>query len=162
MMIHFPSRKNRDKPGVLLFPKILICLDCGFSQFAAPKRNWHCLEQIRRQVNPLHGGSSVESGATHKPLSRNDCFYSSEQLGSGPCFHNVAPRAYAQSFLHHFARRFLAQEDYSGRRDKFANLSSDLEAIQDWESDVQQNQIWLQFHRFLNRCQSVRHFTNDL
>jgi hypothetical protein len=36
MMIHFPG-KNRERPGVLLFPKILICLDCGFSQFAAPK-----------------------------------------------------------------------------------------------------------------------------
>jgi len=37
MMIHFSDRNNRDKPGVLLFPKILICLDCGFSGFAAPK-----------------------------------------------------------------------------------------------------------------------------
>ena len=31
--IHFHGLKNIDDPGVLLFPKLLVCLDCGFSQF---------------------------------------------------------------------------------------------------------------------------------
>jgi len=33
MLIHFPGLKNIDKPGVLLFPKLLVCLDCGSSRF---------------------------------------------------------------------------------------------------------------------------------
>jgi hypothetical protein len=31
--IHFPGLKNLDKPTVLVFPKVLVCLDCGFSWF---------------------------------------------------------------------------------------------------------------------------------
>ena len=33
IMIHFSGLRNLDKPGVLVFPKLLICLDCGVSQF---------------------------------------------------------------------------------------------------------------------------------
>jgi hypothetical protein len=33
MMIHFPGLKNIDKPGVLLFTKLLVCMHCGFSRF---------------------------------------------------------------------------------------------------------------------------------
>jgi len=32
--IHFPGRENRDKPHVFVFPKLLVCLDCGFSAFS--------------------------------------------------------------------------------------------------------------------------------
>jgi len=35
--IHFSGLKNLDKPSVLVFPKILVCLDCGFSRFTAPE-----------------------------------------------------------------------------------------------------------------------------
>jgi hypothetical protein len=31
--IHFPGRKGLDKPAVLVFPKLVVCLDCGFTQF---------------------------------------------------------------------------------------------------------------------------------
>jgi hypothetical protein len=31
--IHFRGIKNLDKPGVLVFPKVLVCMDCGFSRF---------------------------------------------------------------------------------------------------------------------------------
>jgi hypothetical protein len=37
MNVHFPETENREKPGVWLFPKILVCLDCGSSVFAVPK-----------------------------------------------------------------------------------------------------------------------------
>jgi hypothetical protein len=30
--------ENLDKPGVWLFPKLLVCLDCGFSQLKVPAR----------------------------------------------------------------------------------------------------------------------------
>jgi hypothetical protein len=33
MIIHFSGIKNLDEPGVWAFPKLLVCLDCGFSRF---------------------------------------------------------------------------------------------------------------------------------
>ena len=35
--VHFPGLKNLDKPSVFVFPKLFICLDCGFSRFVTPK-----------------------------------------------------------------------------------------------------------------------------
>jgi hypothetical protein len=35
--VHFRGLKKRDKPSVFVFPKLLICLDCGLSRFATPK-----------------------------------------------------------------------------------------------------------------------------
>ena len=37
MLIHFSGTKHRDTPGVLAFPKVSICLDCGFSWFTTPE-----------------------------------------------------------------------------------------------------------------------------
>jgi hypothetical protein len=33
MMIHFSGPMRVDNPGVLMFPKILVCMDCGFARF---------------------------------------------------------------------------------------------------------------------------------
>lgn len=33
MIIHSP-RLNLKNPGVWVFPKLVVCLDCGFSQFS--------------------------------------------------------------------------------------------------------------------------------
>jgi hypothetical protein len=33
MGIHFLGLKNIDKPTVWVFPALLVCLDCGFSEF---------------------------------------------------------------------------------------------------------------------------------
>jgi len=35
--IHFLGPQNIDRPGVWAFPKLLICLDCGFSRFYASR-----------------------------------------------------------------------------------------------------------------------------
>jgi len=35
--IHFPGLKGLDKPVVFVFPKLLLCLDCGFTEFAIPE-----------------------------------------------------------------------------------------------------------------------------
>jgi hypothetical protein len=37
MNIHFPGLKNLDKPSVWTFPKLLVCLDCGYSRFTIPE-----------------------------------------------------------------------------------------------------------------------------
>lgn len=36
MMIHFAGSAHLANPGVLAFPKISICLDCGASRFITP------------------------------------------------------------------------------------------------------------------------------
>jgi hypothetical protein len=36
IIIHFTGLKNVNNPGVWLFPKFLVCLDCGFAHFNVP------------------------------------------------------------------------------------------------------------------------------
>ena len=35
--IHFTGLKGRDKSIVWVFPQLLVCLDCGFTEFAIPE-----------------------------------------------------------------------------------------------------------------------------
>jgi len=35
--IHIPGMKNLDKPPVLVFPKLLVCLSCGFAECTFPE-----------------------------------------------------------------------------------------------------------------------------
>ena len=44
MMIHFSGRRNIDNPGVLAFPKVSVCLDCGFSRFTTPEADLRILK----------------------------------------------------------------------------------------------------------------------
>jgi hypothetical protein len=37
LAIHFPGLKGRDKPIVWVFPKLVVCLNCGFTEFAIPE-----------------------------------------------------------------------------------------------------------------------------
>jgi hypothetical protein len=37
MIIHCDGLKNLENSGVLLFPKLLVCVNCGFSQLTVPK-----------------------------------------------------------------------------------------------------------------------------
>ena len=37
MAIHFPGLEGLDKPIVWVFPKLLVCLNCGFTEFAIPE-----------------------------------------------------------------------------------------------------------------------------
>jgi len=37
LSIRLQGLKKLDKPNVLVFPKILVCLDCGFSRFTTQK-----------------------------------------------------------------------------------------------------------------------------
>jgi hypothetical protein len=37
IIVHLGGLKNLDKSGVLLFPKLLVCSDCGFSRFTVPE-----------------------------------------------------------------------------------------------------------------------------
>jgi hypothetical protein len=35
--VHFPGMKNIDKPVVWVFPKVIVCLDCGIAEFGVPE-----------------------------------------------------------------------------------------------------------------------------
>ena len=35
--IHFPGLKGLDKPTVWVFPKLVVCFDCGFTEFLIPE-----------------------------------------------------------------------------------------------------------------------------
>ena len=37
MAIHFPGLKNIDKPVVWVFPEVVVCLDCGATEFVVPE-----------------------------------------------------------------------------------------------------------------------------
>jgi hypothetical protein len=45
--IHFPAVANVNDPGVLVFPKLLVCLDCGSSQFALSESALRVLREGR-------------------------------------------------------------------------------------------------------------------
>jgi hypothetical protein len=69
MLIHFPGLKNIDQPSVWLFPKLLVCLDCGSSRFTVPAteltsvakatltNNSSVLEQSAGDVAPANGAA---------------------------------------------------------------------------------------------------------
>ena len=43
--IHFPGLKGLDKPIVWTFPKLAICLECGFTEFTVPERETRALRE---------------------------------------------------------------------------------------------------------------------
>jgi hypothetical protein len=70
MLIHFPGLKNLDKPAVWLFPKLLVCLDCGFSRFTVPGKEL----------------ASVVKGASANKSSRLEQSAGDVAFGSGIAF----------------------------------------------------------------------------
>jgi hypothetical protein len=57
MMIHFSGLRNIDDSGLLAFPKILVCLNCGFSQFVMTQAE---LARLRKR----------RATSDHQPLQR--------------------------------------------------------------------------------------------
>ena len=44
--VHFPGLQGLDKPIVLVYPKLVVCLDCGFTEFAIPEIELRRLAEI--------------------------------------------------------------------------------------------------------------------
>lgn len=49
--IHFPGLKGLDKPLVLVFPQLLVCSNCGFTEFVIPK------PELRRLIEDEAAGA---------------------------------------------------------------------------------------------------------
>jgi hypothetical protein len=45
-MIHFKDFNHLAHPGVLTFPTVLVCLDCGFSCFKIPESELRLLREV--------------------------------------------------------------------------------------------------------------------
>jgi hypothetical protein len=43
--IHFSGLKNLDVPVMWVFPKLNVCLDCGFAEFEIPESELHVLAE---------------------------------------------------------------------------------------------------------------------
>jgi hypothetical protein len=43
--IHFPGLKNVNKRPVVVFPELLICLNCGKAEFSVPKEELKLLAE---------------------------------------------------------------------------------------------------------------------
>jgi hypothetical protein len=43
--IHFPGPRNLDEPGFFVFPKLAVCLDCGFTRCTLPERELCLLKE---------------------------------------------------------------------------------------------------------------------
>jgi hypothetical protein len=53
LAIHFPGLKGLNKSIVFVFPKLTVCLRCGFTEFTVPER----------ELQVLKDGSPVEGAA---------------------------------------------------------------------------------------------------
>ncbi len=56
MNIHFCGLANIDRPGVLVFPKLLVCLDCGCSRFSTPAAELSELARGAATAEPSNRG----------------------------------------------------------------------------------------------------------
>jgi hypothetical protein len=45
VMIHFSGRKHLENPGVLTFPELLVCLDCGSTRFRIAQAELNLLQE---------------------------------------------------------------------------------------------------------------------
>lgn len=53
VMIHFCGLKHLANPGVFVFPRVLVCLDCGFSRCTTPESELQALGkgiEVRKAV----------------------------------------------------------------------------------------------------------------
>jgi hypothetical protein len=65
VLVHFAGLKNLDKPGVFLFPDLLVCLDCGSSQFSVPPEKELALLASRA---PISERSTAQRGVDEHAL----------------------------------------------------------------------------------------------
>jgi hypothetical protein len=57
MMIHFTGPESLDQPGVLAFPSLLVCMDCGRTEFIIPETALAELANGIRKSEPKGSGT---------------------------------------------------------------------------------------------------------
>ena len=59
--IHFPGPIHLDEPGFFVFPKLAVCLDCGFAKFTVPERELCLLEKGLAGHRQTHIGNHKDA-----------------------------------------------------------------------------------------------------
>jgi hypothetical protein len=54
--IHFLGLEGLNKPVVWVFPELMVCLDCGFTEFAIPQNELRLLEQAAAPTSEERNG----------------------------------------------------------------------------------------------------------
>jgi hypothetical protein len=96
IIVHFAGLKNLDTPPVFVFPKLLVCLDCGFTEFAIPEAEVRQLGEVSSAcgiaARPTQGWSfnlsevaavlplrssevEIRESVADKPLAMKNGFY---------------------------------------------------------------------------------------
>jgi hypothetical protein len=71
ILVHFPGLKNLDKPPLWVFPKLSVCLDCGFSRFTTPERELAILAGGPQRIEPhSRGGSNMSCSVAEGKFER--------------------------------------------------------------------------------------------
>ena len=60
--LHFSGLQNLDTPSMLQFPKVWVCLDCGFSRFCIPET----------ELERLGGATKTREVSRKNTLSRSN------------------------------------------------------------------------------------------
>ena len=55
LAIHFPGLEGLDRPIVWVFPKLLVCLQCGFGEFEVPDEQKEQLKSAGAHVPQSRG-----------------------------------------------------------------------------------------------------------
>jgi hypothetical protein len=66
--IHFSGLKGLDKPIVWVFPKLIVCLECGSTEFIVPERELRVLVQGA----PLDGAVVLPKNAANHQMGRTN------------------------------------------------------------------------------------------
>jgi len=61
--IHFPGLEGLDKSIVWVFPKVVVCVHCGFAEFAVPEREMRVL----LQGSPVEGAVILNKEGSRSP-----------------------------------------------------------------------------------------------
>lgn len=70
--IHIPGREGLDKPTVWVFPKLIVCMDCGFTEFAVPETELAGLASGMRKSEVSRPRQSAEDVTLRDPRLRSN------------------------------------------------------------------------------------------
>ena len=117
--IHSPGLKGLDKPIVWVFPKLLLCLNCGFTEFAIPEAELRRLLEsdaavrprgrfwrvhLKRKINIMHlriRQLPALNSTTDKIITAKDRFHSSKEFTHGISLQHIPLCSGAQSCPYH-------------------------------------------------------------
>jgi len=70
--IHFPGRQGLDKAAVLIFPRIIVCVDCRFTEFTFSEAELHLLRERDAAVAALRCAYAVLSRTPQRKPANED------------------------------------------------------------------------------------------